>query len=86
MISVNLLLTKVITYQFMQGKFAYKRPFKNGELKFLVWIFYSFISFFSDTQRLQLIKTKQNKIFTYVHESNHENTALPSPTDPVPAH
>ena len=41
--------------------------------KFLVWIFYSFISFFSDTQRLQLSNQQIN--FTYVHESNHENTA-----------
>ena len=37
------------------------------------WIFYSFISFFSDTQRLQL--SNQQIKFTYVHESNHENTA-----------
>ena len=37
------------------------------------WIFDSFISFFSDTQRLQLSNQQIN--FTYVHESNHENTA-----------
>lgn len=57
---------------------------QNGEQNF--WSGSSILLFrFSKIRKDYRYQAKELK-FTYVHESNHENTALPSPTDPVPAH